>query len=168
MTKTISAEQVWQGEVPARDFMQFAQNKHQLWLMWNHGVASYQPSASANHQPSLSANHQSSVSVTHHWQHRYENEAAALVALSIADDGTAYASIRQAGLLTLAPNGKTSLLSEIHTLDGETLIDDIQGIACSRGNLLLGLWSKGLCLYHPNMQQFAHQRFAEWLAVAIF
>lgn len=33
MTKTISAEQVWQGEVPARDFMQFAQNKHQLWLM---------------------------------------------------------------------------------------------------------------------------------------
>lgn len=159
MTKTISAEQVWQGEVPARDFMQFAQNKHQLWLMWNHGVASYQPSASANHQPSLSANHQSSVSVTHHWQHRYENEAAALVALSIAEDGTAYASIRQAGLLTLTPNAKTSLLSEIHTLDGETLIDDIQSIACSRGNLLLGLWSKGLCLYHPNMQQFAYFPF---------
>ena len=159
MTKTISAEQVWQGEVPARDFMQFAQNKHQLWLMWNRGVASYQPSASANQQPSLSANHQSSVSVTHHWQHRYENEAAALVALSIAEDGTAYASIRQAGLLTIAPNGKTSLLSEIHTLDGETLIDDIQGIACSRGNLLLGLWSKGLCLYHPNMQQFAYFPF---------
>lgn len=159
MTKTISSEQVWQGEVPVRDFMQFAQNKHQLWLMWNHGVASYQPSASANHQPSLSANHQSSVSVTHHWQHRYENEAAALVALSIAEDGTAYASIRQAGLLTIAPNGKTSLLSEIHTLNGETLIDDIQGIACSRGNLLLGLWSKGLCLYHPNMQQFAYFPF---------
>lgn len=159
MTKTISAEQVWQGEVPARDFMQFAQNKHQLWLMWNHGVASYQPSASANHQPSLSANLQSSVSVTHHWQHRYENEAAALVVLSIAEDGTAYASIRQAGLLTIAPNGKTSLLTEIHTLDGETLIDDIQGIACSRGNLLLGLWSKGLCLHHPNMQQFAYFPF---------
>ena len=159
MTKTISAEQVWQGEVPARDFMQFAQNKHQLWLMWNRGVAFYQPSASANQQPSLSANHQSSVSVTHHWQHRYENEAAALVALSIAEDGTVYASIRQAGLLTIAPNGKTSLLSEIHTLDGETLIDDIQGIACSRGNLLLGLWSKGLCLYHPNMQQFAYFPF---------
>ena len=159
MTKTISAEQVWQGEVPARDFMQFAQNKHQFWLMWNHGVASYQPSASANHQPSLSANHQSSVSVTHHWQHRYENEAAALVALSIAEDGTAYASIRQAGLLTIASNGKTSLLSEIHTLNGETLIDDIQGIACSRGNLLLGLWSKGLCLHHPNMQQFAYFPF---------
>lgn len=151
MTKTISAEQVWQGEVPARDFMQFAQNKHQLWLMWNHGVAFYQPSASANHQ--------FSVSVTHHWQHRYENEAAALVVLSIAEDGTAYASIRQAGLLTIAPNGKTSLLTEIHTLDGETLIDDIQGIACSRGNLLLGLWSKGLCLHHPNMQQFAYFPF---------
>ena len=143
MTKTISVERVWQGEVPARDFMQFAQNKHQLWLMWNRGVASYQPSSTA----------------THHWQHRYENEAAALVVLSIAEDGTAYASIRQAGLLTIAPNGKTSLLSEIHTLDGETLIDDIQGIACSRGNLLLGLWSKGLCLYHPNMQQFAYFPF---------
>ena len=143
ITKTISSERVWQGEVPVRDFMQFAQNKHQLWLMWNHGVASYQPSASA----------------TLHWQHRYENEAAALVALSIAEDGTAYASIRQAGLLTIAPNGKTSLLSEIHTLDGETLIDDIQGIACSRGNLLLGLWSKGLCLHHPNMQQFAYFPF---------
>ena len=111
MTKMISAERVWQGEVPTRDFMQFAQNKHRLWLMWNHGVASYQSSASASH----------------HWQHRYENEAASLVVLSIAEDGTAYASIRQAGLLTIAPNGKTSLLSEIHTLDGETLIDDIQG-----------------------------------------
>lgn len=143
MTKTISVERVWQGEVPARDFMQFAQNKHKLWLMWNRGVASYQPSSTA----------------THHWQHRYENEAAALVVLSIAEDGTAYASIRQAGLLTIAPNGKTSLLTEIHTLDGETLIDDIQGIACSRGNLLLGLWSKGLCLYHPNMQQFAYFPF---------
>ena len=143
MTKTISVERVWQGEVPARDFMQFAQNKHQLWLMWNRGVASYQPSSTA----------------THHWQHRYENEAAALVVLSIAEDGTAYASIRQAGLLTIAPNGKTSLLTEIHTLDGEILIDDIQGIACSRGNLLLGLWSKGLCLYHPNMQQFAYFPF---------
>lgn len=143
MTKTISVERVWQGEVPARDFMQFAQNKHQLWLMWNRGVASYQPSSTA----------------THHWQHRYENEAAALVCSSIAEDGTAYASIRQAGLLTIAPNGKTSLLTEIHTLDGETLIDDIQGIACSRGNLLLGLWSKGLCLYHPNMQQFAYFPF---------
>lgn len=143
MTKTISVERVWQGEVPARDFMQFAQNKHQLWLMWNRGVASYQPSSTA----------------THHWQHRYENEAAALVVLSIAEDGTAYASIRQAGLLTIAPNGKTSLLTEIHTLDGETLIDDFQGIACSRGNLLLGLWSKGLCLYHPNMQQFAYFPF---------
>lgn len=143
MTKTNSVERVWQGEVPARDFMQFAQNKHQLWLMWNRGVASYQPSSTA----------------THHWQHRYENEAAALVVLSIAEDGTAYASIRQAGLLTIAPNGKTSLLTEIHTLDGETLIDDIQGIACSRGNLLLGLWSKGLCLYHPNMQQFAYFPF---------
>lgn len=142
MTKTISVERVWQGEVPARDFMQFAQNKHQLWLMWNRGVASYQPSSTATH-----------------WQHRYENEAAALVVLSIAEDGTAYASIRQAGLLTIAPNGKTSLLTEIHTLDGETLIDDIQGIACSRGNLLLGLWSKGLCLYHPNMQQFAYFPF---------
>ena len=152
MTKTISAERVWQGEVPARDFMQFAQNKHQLWLMWNHGVASYQPSASANSH--------SSASATRHWQHRYENEAAALVTLCIAENGTAYASIRQAGLLTIAPNGKTSLLSEIHTLDGETLIDDIQGIACSRGNLLLGLWSKGLCLYHPNMQQFAFFPFA--------
>ena len=143
ITKTISSERVWQGEVPVRDFMQFAQNKHQLWLMWNHGVASYQPSASA----------------TLHWQHRYENEAAALVALSIAEDGTAYASIRQTGFLTIAPNGKTSLLTEIHTLDGETLIDDIQGIACSRGNLLLGLWSKGLCLHHPNMQQFAYSPF---------
>lgn len=144
MTKTISSERVWQGEVPARDFMQFAQNKHRLWLMWNHGVASYQSSASASH----------------HWQHRYENKAAALVALCIAENGTAYASIRQAGLLTIAPNGKTSLLSEIHTLNGETLIDDIQGIACSQGNLMLGLSGKGLCLHHPNMQQFAYFPFA--------
>ena len=144
MIKTISAERVWQGEVPARDFMQFAQNKHQLWLMWNHGVASYQPSSTA----------------TRHWQHRYENEAAALVALNIAENGTAYASIRQAGLLCISPNSKVSLLPEIHTMNGETLIDDIQGIACSKGDLMLGLSGKGLCLYHPNMQQFAYFPFA--------
>lgn len=153
MTKTISSERVWQGDVPARDFMQFAQNKHQLWLMWNHGVASYQPSATASQQPS-------SASASHHWQHRYENEAAALVALSIAEDGTAYASIRQAGLLSISPNGKVSLLPEIHTMDGETLMDDIQGIACSQGNLMLGLLGKGLCLYHPNMQQFVYSPFS--------
>lgn len=152
MTRTISSERVWKGEVPARDFMQFAQNKHQLWLMWNHGVASYQPSASANSQ--------SPASASHHWQHRYENEAAALVTLCIAEDGTAFASIRQTGLLSIAPNGKMSLLPEIHTLDGETLIDDIQGIACGQGNLMLGLWSKGLCFYHPNLQQFAYFPFA--------
>ena len=153
MTRTISSERVWQGDVPARDFMQFAQNKHQLWLMWNHGVASYQPSATASQQPS-------SASASHHWQHRYENEAAALVALCIAENGTAYASIRQAGLLSIAPNGKVSLLPEIHTMDGETLIDDIQGIVCSNGNLMLGLSGKGLCLHHPNMQQFAYFPFA--------
>ena len=153
MTKTISAERVWQGEVPARDFMQFAQNKHQLWLMWNHGVASYQPSSTATQQPF-------SASASHHWQHRYENEAAALVALCIAENGTAYASIRQAGLLSIAPNGKVSLLPEIHTMDGETLIDDIQGIVCSNGNLMLGLSGKGLCLHHPNMQQFAYFPFS--------
>ena len=156
MTKTISSERVWQGEVPARDFMQFAQNRHQLWLMWNHGVASYQPSASAHYRSSVSANYQTSASASHHWPHRYENEAAAMVTLCIAENGTAYASIRQAGLLSISPNGKVSLLSEIHTMEGETLIDDIQGIACSKGNLMLGLWSKGLCFYHPNLQQFAY------------
>lgn len=152
MTRTISSERVWQGNVPARDFMQFAQNKHQLWLMWNHGVASYQPSATAGHP--------SSAPASHHWQHRYENEAAALVALCIAENGTAYASIRQTGLLSIAPDGKMSLLPDIHTLDGNTLIDDIQGIACQRGNLMLGLSGKGLCFYHPNLQQFAYFPFA--------
>ena len=53
-----------------------------------------------------------------------------------------------------------SLLSEIHTLDGKTLIDDIQGIACRQGNLMLGLGRKGLCFYHPDLQQFAYSSFA--------
>lgn len=152
MTRTISSERVWKGDVPARDFMQFAQNKHQLWLMWNHGVASCQPSATAGHP--------SSAPASHHWQHRYENEAAALVTLCIAENGTAYASIRQTGFLSIAPDGKMSLLPEIHTLDGETLTDDIQGIACQRDNLMLGLSGKGLCFYHPNLQQFAYFPFA--------
>ena len=144
MNKVLSAEKVWKGEVPVRDFMQFAQNKKQLWLMWNHGVASFNPSAPAHHQ----------------WQHRYQNEEASLVTLSIAEDGTAYASIRQKGLLTISANGQASLLPEIHTLEGETLIDDIQGIACHQGNLMLGLSSKGLCFYHPNLQQFAYYPFS--------
>lgn len=152
MNKMISSERVWKGDVPARDFMQFAQNQHQLWLMWNHGVASY--------QPSMPAGYQSSAPARSRWVHRYENDAVALVTLCIAEDGTAYASIRQEGLLTIAPNGKISLLSEIHTLDGKTLTDDIQGIACRQGNLMLGFGSKGLCLYHPNLQQFVYSPFA--------
>ena len=144
MNKVLSAEKVWQGEVPVRDFMQFAQNKRQLWLMWNHGVASFNPHAPAKHQ----------------WQPRYQNDEAALVALSVAENGTAYASIRQSGLLSIAADGKTTLLPEIHTLDGEALLDDIQGIACHQGILMLGLAGKGLCFYHPNFQQFAFIPFA--------
>lgn len=144
MNRVLSAEMVWKGEVPPRDFMQFAQNKHQLWLMWNHGVASFNPSAPIRHQ----------------WQHRYQNDEAAMVTLCIAENGTAYASIRQMGLLAISPNGQTSLLTEIHTLEGETLIDDIQGIACHQGNLMLGLSGKGLCFYHPNLQQFAFYPFS--------
>ena len=144
MNKVLSAEKVWQGEVPMRDFMQFAQNKRQLWLMWNHGVASFNPHAPAKHQ----------------WQPRYQNDEVALVALSVAENGTAYASIRQSGLLSIATDGKTTIMPEIHTSDGETLTDDIQDIACHQGILMLGLADKGLCFYHPNFQQFAFIPFA--------
>ena len=141
LTKVFSKQKVWQGEVPIRDFMMLAQNKRQLWLMWNHGVATYD--ARANR-----------------WQPRYHDDKAALVTLCVTPEGPAYLSIRQKGLMTLYPDGQTMLQPQLPTLDGQTLLDDIQGIAYQQGNLMLGLSGKGLCFYHPNMQRFSYVPFA--------
>ena len=140
LTHVFSKQKVWQDEVPIRDFMMLAQNKQQLWMMWNHGVATYDAHANK-------------------WQCRYQDDKAALVTLSVTPKGPAYLSIRQKGLMTIYPNGKTTLQPQLPTLDGQTLLDDIQGIAYRQGNLMLGLSGKGLCFYHPNMQRFAYVPF---------
>lgn len=152
MNKVLYAEKVWQGEVPMRDFMQFAHNKRQLWLMWNHGVASFNPHAPAP--------------AKHQWQPRYQNDEAELVSLSVADNGTAYASIRQKGLLSIAANGKTTLLPEIHTLDGETLIDDIQGIAYHQDILMLGLARQGTLFLSSKLSAICLHSFCQLRAEA--
>jgi len=117
-----------------------AQNKRQLWVMWNHGVATYDAQADK-------------------WQCRYQDDKAAFVTLSVSSEGFAYLGIRQKGLLVVRPDGRTMLQPQLPTLDGQTLLDDIQGIACRQGNLILGLSGKGLCFYHPNMQRFAYVPF---------
>ncbi len=141
MTQTISRQQLWKGDVPVRDFMEFAQDKDQLWLMWNHGVANYDAKA-------------------HQWRTRFKNDKLELVTICANSDGTANVSIRQMGLLTLTPDGKSHIETDIQTIDGETVVDDIQAIACRQGNLFLGLSGKGLCFYHPNLRRFSYHSFS--------
>ncbi len=141
VTQILSRQQLWKGDVPVRDFMEFAQDKSQLWLMWNHGVANYDAKA-------------------HQWRTRFQNDKMELVTICITSGGTANVSIRQMGLLTLTPGGKSHIETNIQTTDGENVVDDIQAIISHQDNLFLGLSSKGLCFYHPNLQRFAYYPFS--------
>lgn len=142
LTKVLSAQKVWQGNVPARDFLQFAQDKHQLWLMWNHGVATFNASSSK-------------------WQPRYTDDKSIFVTLCTSPEGTTYVGIRHVGFVAISRDGKLLHQADLKTLDGETLLDDIQSIAYHQGNLMLGLAGKGMFFHHPNMQRFTYRSFAD-------
>jgi len=141
LTQVLSAQKVWQGSVPARDFLQFAQDKHQLWLMWNHGVATYD-------------------ALRKRWQPRYTDDKSIFVTLCTSPEGTTYLGIRHAGFIAVSREGKVLHQADLKTLDGKPLSDDIQTIAYHQGNLMLGLAGKGLLFHHPNMQRFRFFSFA--------
>lgn len=140
MRNLLSSHCVWQDEVAVRDFVQFAQDKQRLWVMWNHGVATYSETAKR-------------------WQNRYLNPKELLVTLCVTPDGRGYVGLRHVGLVVLDANGKNFLQMELRNTNGEVVIDDIQSITSYHDNMMLGLAGKGILFYHPNMRQFPFLSF---------
>lgn len=139
-----STTRLWVKPVLARDFVRLVQKGQQLWVMWDHGVASYLPKQNR-------------------WQQRYSNDHHTFTTLALSPDGRAFLGVRQLGLVTILPNGKLSLQSTFPIMGGERVADDIQSIAYDRGNLLLGFYYKGMALYNANMQGFPFYAFSQFL-----
>lgn len=139
-----STIRLWTKPVLPRDFVRFTQKGQQLWVMWDHGVASYLPKQNR-------------------WQQRYSNDHHTFTTLALSPDGRAFLGVRQLGLVTILPNGKLSLQSSFPIMGGERVADDIQSIAYDRGNLLLGFYYKGMALYNANMQGFPFYAFSQFL-----
>ena len=139
-----STTRLWVKPVLARDFVRLVQKGQQLWVMWDHGVASYLPKQNR-------------------WQQRYSNDHHTFTTLALSPDGRAFLGVRQLGLVTILPNGKLSLQSSFPIMGGERVADDIQSIAYDRGNLLLGFYYKGMALYNANMQGFPFYAFSQFM-----
>ena len=139
-----STTRLWVKPVLARDFVRLVQKGQQLWVMWDHGVASYLPKQNR-------------------WQQRYSNDHHTFTTLALSPDGRAFLGVRQLGLVTILPNGKLNLQSSFPIMGGERVADDIQSIAYDRGNLLLGFYYKGMALYNANMQGFPFYAFSQFL-----
>lgn len=139
-----STTRLWVKPVLARDFVRLVQKGQQLWVMWDHGVASYLPKQKR-------------------WQQRYSNDDHTFTTLALSPDGRAFLGVRQLGLVTILPNGKLSLQSSFPIMGGERVADDIQSIAYDRDNLLLGFYYKGMALYNANMQGFPFYAFSQFL-----
>lgn len=140
-----STTRLWTKPVLPRDFVRFTQKGQQLWVMWDHGVASYLPKQNR-------------------WQKRYGDDRHTFTTLAVSPEGRAFLGVRQLGLITIEPNGKQSLQTSFPMMDGERVADDIQGIAYERGNLVLGFYYKGMALYNANMQGFPFYAFSQFQA----
>ena len=140
-----STIRLWTKPVLPRDFVRFTQKGQQLWVMWDHGVASYLPKQNR-------------------WQQRYGDDRHTFTTLEVSPEGRAFLGVRQLGLITIEPNGKQSLQTSFPMMDGERVADDIQSIAYERGNLVLGFYYKGMALYNANMQGFPFYAFSQFQA----
>ena len=140
-----STTRLWTKPVLPRDFVRFTQKGQQLWVMWDHGVASYLPKQNR-------------------WQKRYGDDRHTFTTLAVSPEGRAFLGVRQLGLITIEPNGKQSLQTFFPMMDGERVADDIQSIAYERGNLVLGFYYKGMALYNANMQGFPFYAFSQFQA----
>lgn len=135
-----STTRLWKKPVLLRDFVRFAQKGQQLWVMWDHGVASYLPKEKR-------------------WQQQYSDEYHTFTTLAVSSGGKVFLGVRQLGLVTIEPNGKQSLQASFPIMNGVLVADDIQSIAYERGNLVLGFYYKGMALYNANMQSFPFYTF---------
>lgn len=142
MTKILHSQLLWNGEMLARDFVQFSQNSEQLWVMWNHGVASWH-------------------SLTHQWQYRYVNDKDVAVTLCAASPKICYVGLRNAGLLALSSDGNSKLQSEYEMMNGEVVRDGVQAIACRDDNLMIGMANRGIFFYNSNMQRFPYVTYQQ-------
>ena len=140
-----STIRLWTKPVLPRDFVRFTQKGQQLWVMWDHGVASYLPKQNR-------------------WQQRYGDDRHTFTTLAVSPEGRAFLGVRQLGLITIEPNGKQSLQTSFPMMDGKRVADDIQSIAYERGNLVLGFYYKGMALYNANMQGFPFYAFSQFQA----
>lgn len=140
-----STTRLWKKPVLPRDFVRLVQKGQQLWVMWDHGVASYLPKQNR-------------------WQQRYGDDRHTFTTLAVSPEGKAFLGVRQLGLVTIEPNGKQSLQTSFPMMDGECVADDIQSIAYERGNLVLGFYYKGMALYNANMQGFPFYTFSQFQA----
>ena len=140
-----STTRLWKKPVLPRDFVRFAQKGQQLWVMWDHGVASYLPKQNR-------------------WQERYGDDSHTFTTLAVSPKGMAFLGVRHLGLITIEPNGKQSLQTSFPIMGGERVANDIQSIAYDRGNLLLGFYYKGMALYNANMQGFPFYAFSQFQA----
>lgn len=142
MTKVLHSQLLWKGEMLARDFVQFSQNSEQLWVMWNHGAASWH-------------------SLTHQWQYRYVNDKDVAVTLCAASPKICYVGLRNAGLLALSADGNTMLQSEYEMMNGDVVRDGVQTIAYRDGNLMVGMANHGIFFCHSNMQRFPYVTYQQ-------
>ena len=140
-----STIRLWTKPVLPRDFVRFTQKGQQLWVMWDHGVASCLPKQNR-------------------WQQRYGDDRHTFTTLAVSPEGRAFLGVRQLGLITIEPNGKQSLQTSFPMMDGKRVADDIQSIAYERGNLVLGFYYKGMALYNANMQGFPFYAFSQFQA----
>ena len=138
-----SITRLWTKPVLPRDFVRLVQKGQQLWVMWDHGVASYLPKQNR-------------------WQQRYSDDSHTFTTLAVSPEGRAFLGVRQLGLVTIEPNGKQSLQTSFPLIDGKRVADDIQSIAYERGNLLLGFYYKGIALYNANMLGFPFYSFNQF------
>ena len=140
-----STTRLWKKPVLPRDFVRFAQKGQQLWVMWDHGVASYLPKQNR-------------------WQQQYGDDSHTFTTLAVTPEGRAFLGVRQLGLVTIEPNGKQSHQASFPIMNGALVADDIQSIAYERGNLVLGFYYKGMALYNANMQGFPFYAFSQFQA----
>ena len=136
---------LWTKPVLPRDFVRFAQKGQQLWVMWDHGVASYLPKQ-------------------RRWQQQYSDEYHTFTTLAVSSEGKVFLGVRQLGLVTIEPNGTQSHQTSFPIMDGAPVADDIQSIAYERGNIVLGFYYKGMALYNANMQGFPFYTFSQFQA----
>lgn len=146
--KVIASTRLWKSTVLNRDFVRFAQKGNQLWLMWDHGVASWLPQQKI-------------------WKKCYEDGSHTFTTLAVTSDGKAFLAVRQQGLVTIDAMGKTSVQTSFPVVGGELLSDDIQSILYQNGNLLLGFNYKGIGLYNANLQGFPFYSYELYHAEAM-